>query len=829
MTTREANGFGALLRRYRLLANLTQEGLASRAQLSVEAISALERGRRTAPRAETIALLATALDLLPAERAALVGAANGLASSAEIPESPQVSAARPLDPGGSGMLPVPPTELVNRERDVPAVIGLLRRGDRMAGSRLVTLTGPGGVGKTRLALVVGAALREHYADGVVFVDLSPVGDPELVGSAIVHALGLPISGPQGVADRLLSHFRGRHQLLVLDNFEHVIPAATLVASLLATCPRLSVLATSRVALRIRAEQRYPVPPLDIPQEGTPATVEVLLHFPAVRLFEARAQAVRPAFALDADNAPAVAAICRRLDGLPLAIELAAARISLLSPQALLARLERLLGALVGGAHDLPARQRTIRATIDWSYELLEPEEQLLFARIAVFAGGCTLEAVEAVCDAEGSGAVLERVSSLVDKSLLRRLDSEAGTRLVVMDTLREYAWERLQASEETGATQRRHSEYFLAELEASEGDVIGPLQRAWLERWEREHDNLRAALRWARDSGSREIGLRLGGMMWRLWLLHGHLNEGRAWLESMLASSEEVPAEVRARAVRGMAALTVEQHDLEAAARWCESGLGLYRELGDEPGVGDMLNSLGTIARLQGDYARSRCFYEESLAVRERASDTYGLAVALNNLGATARLEGNLELARELHQRSLPLRREAGDTWGVAYTLHNLAAVALEEGDNATCSALIDEAIALRRSLGDRRGMADSLIIAGSVARARGESTVAAALFRESLATLASLGDTAVTAAALEGLASVLGVLGQARQGARWLGVAASLREAGGSPPSPAQRMLAERVLQDVRDSIGAALADAAWNDGRLLPLDRALAEAIRA
>jgi predicted ATPase/transcriptional regulator with XRE-family HTH domain len=831
MMTRETSGFGALLRRYRLVANLTQEALASRAQLSVEAISALERGRRTAPRAETLALLAAALELSPEDRLALIGAATDAPLVPPVEEEPDLSAHVAVVRSGSRQLPVPPTELVNRERDVPAVIGLLQRGDRTGGSRLVTLTGPGGVGKTRLALVVAGAMQQSYADGALFVDLSPLSDPDLVAPTIARALGLHVSGTQNVVDRLSSHVSGQHLLLVLDNFEHLVQAATFVASLLAACPRLSVLVTSRVALRVRAEQRYPVPPLEIPKEGTPATAEALLRYPAVRLFVARAQSVQPAFALSEENGATIAAICRRLDGLPLAIELAAARISLLSPPALLARLERLLGALVGGARDLPARQQTIRATIDWSHELLSAEEQATFARLAVFAGGCTLEAVEAVCDADGRGhghGVLECVSSLLDRSLLRRLDGDTGPRLVLMDTLREYAWERLNARGEADCIRRQHAEYFLAELKASDREIVGPSQQAWLDRWEREHDNLRGALRWARESGSTEIGLRLCGLMWRLWLLHGHLTEGRSWMEAMLGSGDHVPADVRALAVRGLTALVVEQHDLTAGAKWCTIGLDLYRTLGDEPGVGDMLNSMGTIARSQGDYERSRQCYEESLAVRQKLGDNYGLAVALNNLGTTARMAGALERARDLHQQSLPLRREAGDSWGVAYTLHNLAAVAVEEGDIASCATLIDEALSLRRSLGDKRGIADSLIIAGTVTRSRGDAAHAAALYRESLSLISDIGESSVTALALEGLGCVLGDLGQHLDGARLLGAAATLRESTRTPAPPAQRAYVDRGAQTMRASAGLDAFDAAWSTGRALPLGLAITEAYR-
>jgi predicted ATPase/DNA-binding XRE family transcriptional regulator len=502
MVTMGTLAFGVLLKRLRRAAGLTQEQLAERAGYSVSYISQLERGQRQ-PLLATAALLATALELASEEQAALEAAAR------RAHEVPGLAPALQLSPPARAYadLASPPTPLIGREYEEAALVHLLRQED----VRLVTLTGPPGVGKTRLGCQVAATMCETFADGVVFVALAAVRDPSLVLSALAQSVEVPEVGSRPAAELVRTALRKRQMLLLLDNFEQVLDAAPAIAELLATCPRVKVVVTSRAVLRVRAEREFPVPPLAVPDLAHLPPLADLGQYPAVALFVQRVQAVKPTFALTMGNAPAVATICARLDGLPLAIELAAARGKVFTPQALLARLDRRMGLLTEGARDLPERQRTLRQAIAWSYDLLEARDQRLFRRLAVFLGGWTLEAAEAVCDAGGDSedsvledSVLEGLTSLVDKSLVvadegaqggpNAASTQGEPRFTMLETLREYGLERLAASGEEEALRRRHLDYYLRLAETAEPALKGPGQATWLARLEREHDNLRAAL-----------------------------------------------------------------------------------------------------------------------------------------------------------------------------------------------------------------------------------------------------------------------------------------------------------------------------------------------
>ena len=747
-------------------------------------------------------------------------------------------------------LPRQATALIGREREVAQVCALVRRPD----VALVTLTGPGGTGKTRLGLQAAAEMLDDFSDGVWFVDLAALTDHTLVIPTVARVLGVKESAGRALIDTLKDYLREKHTLLVLDNFEQVVSAATQMSLLLAACPRLKVIVTSRLPLRVSGEHEYPVPPLSLPDPDHLPPLERLTQYEAVRLFIERAVAIKPDFQVTNENAPAVAEICARLDGLPLAIELAAARIRLFPPQALLNRLTSRLKVLTGGGRDLPARQQTLRAAIGWSYELLEEGEKQLFHRMAVFQGTRTFEALEAVCDFDGKLQVdlLEGVEGLVSKSLVQQHENARGeARFSVLETIQEYAKEKLAESGEEEALRRQHLSYYLGLVFEAEPHLTGAGQLAWLERLEEEYDNIRAALRWAREEGARgdaEQGLRLAGSMGRFWGILGKYREGREQLEGALSSVPEPEAgndapepvrtedkelaRARARALYAVGGIAHNQGDLAAAQLNMEKALEMARYAGDRMLIAECLNDLAMLASMAGDYSREHSLHEQSLAVLMETGDKTGAAASLRNLGHTAELKEDYAAARSLYEQSLTAAREAGNTALVAALLGDLASAAYEEGDLTAARSLQEQSLAILRETGNRTGLAYGLYSLGLITDAQGDAARALQLYRESLTILRAAGDRFGMSMSLAGLGDWTGERKsqdktQRERAVRLLAAAAVQFEDIGYVLRPRERARYEHGLSAARAQLGDVLFEKTWAEGHAMSLDQAVAHAL--
>jgi predicted ATPase/class 3 adenylate cyclase len=718
-------------------------------------------------------------------------------------------------------LPIQPTPLLGREREVAEIADLLRHVD----VRLLTLTGTGGTGKTRLALQSAAELIDEFDNGVFLVALAPISDSELVASSVAGALSVSESAGRPLKEDLRDFLSTKKLLLVLDNFEQVVDAAPLVGELLSGCPDLKVLATSRTLLRIYGEHEYAVRPLELPDPDHLPPIETLRQYEAIRLFIERAHAANTHFSLTNENAPAVAEICARLDGLPLAIELAAARIKLLSPQAMCSRLGNPLKFLTGGARDLPERQRTLRGAIAWSHALLDEGEQVLFARLSVFSDGCALEAVEAICDPVGDLFidVLEGLSSLLDKSLLRQEErAEEEPRFVMLETIREYARERLEVSGEAEEIRRMHAEYFLALAEQQ-----GPEETAWLERLDLEHDNMRAALSWMLESEDAEPELRLSGALWRFWWMRGHYSEGRRWLEEALAKDGR-PSAARAKALEAVGWLADDQGDIDRAVEAAEEGLSLGARVEIESSVtASFLRMLGSAAYVHGDHEQAARLYEESLALSREARDERGVASSLLQLGNVSGDRGNHEEAKTFYEEGLALSRKLDDKALLASALISVGAEFLLQGDHERGAMLNEEAAELYRERGNRGHLQYALDNLGWAALMRGNLQQAEVLHRESLALSRQLGDKLVAAEALEGLACSASARGEAERVARLFGAAEAQREAVGYRQEPREHALRQPYLGAARTRLSKARWNAAWAEGRRLGFEEAIAYAL--
>jgi predicted ATPase/transcriptional regulator with XRE-family HTH domain len=876
--------FGRWLRRRRRDLDLTQDTLAQRVGCAVDTVRKIELGMRRPSRAMA-ERLAQCLSIPHEQRAAFLAAARAGRAPPDhtaTPIPPDVAPAS-IAPR-SGHLPSPLTSFIGREREVAAVGALLRRVD----VRLLTLTGPGGTGKTRLALQVAADLLEDFADGVYFVALAPISDPPLLATTIAQTLGITDMYGQPILESLTAYLHRKQLLLVLDNFEQVLAAAPMVGELLAAAPLLKVLITSRAALHVYGEQEFPVPPLALPELPRLSLValDTLVQYPAVALFVQRAQAVKPDFVLTAENARVVAEICVRLDGLPLAIELAAARVKLLPPQALFVRLGNCLALLTSGARDLPARQQTLRSTIDWSYNLLDEDAQAVFRRLGVFVGGCTLEAAEAICaelrieneemrkDSHEQAvlnsqfSILNLIEALVDQSLLQQAEGLASEpRFTMLETIREYALERLGANRETDAIHQRHAAYFLELAQSADPHLEGADQAMWLERLEAEHANLRTALEWGLTDESLTIGLQLAGALWRFWWGRGYSTEGRRWLEQALSRSSGAPASVRAKLLVGAGWLAFLQHDDARARLLNEECLALGRELGDAwliafalrmlgwiaKGQGrfdqattllqesltlardngdlflaaDSLAGLGYVAWRRGDYSHAQSLVEEGLALCRQLQFQGGIAWLLCDLGEMAYHQGDYTRAAALFEQSLTIRRKLGNQEEVAWTLHLLGEVALAQGDNLTAQTYEEERLRIEQERGNKQGIAAALTSLALMMHAQGKVTQAQALLEESLALVQELDNRVGIAAVLDGFAALALSKGDPARAARLWGAAENIRAAASEVFSLVELALYKRIVAGAHDQLGEARFTAAWAEGQAMPLEQAIADAL--
>jgi predicted ATPase/DNA-binding CsgD family transcriptional regulator len=727
--------------------------------------------------------------------------------------------------------PVQLTSFVGREQEIATVCMLLRRPE----IRLLSLVGPGGVGKTRLSLQVAAHLDKDFADQVCFISLMETSDPELVVPTIAKALGLQELGSQPLLEFLHAFLREKHLLLLLDNFEQVIEAAPTLANLLGACPGLKILTTSRMVLQVSGEYIFYVPPLALPDLTRLPDEEKLLQYSAITLFLERARTVRPEFRLNEENSHMVAEICIHLDGLPLAIELAVPRLKVLSLQTLQERLHHMFQILTHNMRDAPVRQQALQNTLEWSYRLLSLREQHLFRFLSVFVGGCTLQAIETVWELTGypqeRELILEGVASLLDKSMLYRSTQEAEEpRLLLLRTIREYGLHRLTLTGELEQIQLAHARYYLALAEEAEPALKGPQPRPWLERLLREYDNLREALRFLiayrenETSMGTEMALRLGKALERFWIIGGHVKEGRDLLERALKRSQGVSSSIRGNALCVIATLARYQGDFHYAATACEESLTLFGELGDLSGVASSLYRLGYIAWIRGDSATARSYYEESLTLSGSEQCKDARSETLYYFASMAFFQRDAQMARLLIEESLALSRELSDQYNIASALTILGWVSLLQEDVTVARSLQEESLIASRELGNQRGIAHSLSALGEIEYTMGNFVQACERYEESLALLMRLDDRLMIAIYLERLARVAVAQDEVIWAVHLLSTAQALRQIMGTPTTPIERVAGEHIFITLHTLVDEHVFITAWAKGQAMSPEQAIA-----
>jgi predicted ATPase/tRNA A-37 threonylcarbamoyl transferase component Bud32 len=728
-------------------------------------------------------------------------------------------------------LPAASTALIGRENEMAAVKQLLLRRD----VRLVTVTGPGGIGKSHFAIEVARAVAEHFPFGVYFVPLASVFDANVIASVIAQTLGVRETGGRRPLESLKEFMRKNvttPMLLLVDNLEHLLGATPLLTELLALAPGLKILVASRAALRVHHEQEFALPALALPDSKAPHSLSSLAEYPAIALFVQRAAAVKPGFVLTNENASAVTEICARLDGLPLAIQLAAARIKLLPPAAMRSRLASRLQLLTSGARDLPARQQTLRHTIDWSYDLLSEAERKLFRRLSVFTSGFTLEAAESACDTKQDLGldVLDGLSSMVDKSLVRQVEQADGEpRFLMLETLREYGLEKLAASGEETLTCKAHAAYYVVLAEDAATEKSASEVKTWMDRFETEHDNFRAALDWLIEAKNGEWGVRLATALFRFWEMREYFTEGRQRLEAVL-QLPSTPAQdtLRMRALFAAGALAGLQRDYDASERLFGQNLEIARRQQDQQSVAVSLNALAVVNRDLGKLEAAKELFEESLTLWRQLGDRLAVARELSNLATVRKLQRNFEEARELYEECQAIFAELGDRTGIAWAFNHQADLLREQGDLAEARALYECGIGAFREANDQWGIAGSLADLGNLTQEQGDYAASEDLYRESLSLFQELGHKQGIARALESFAAVAAARADAERALRLAGVAAALRQSIGAPLTVAEQNKLDKHLEPARTKLSTAATRAAWLEGWVMPMEAAVAEVLK-
>ncbi len=729
------------------------------------------------------------------------------------------------NPGLKHNLPQQVTNFVGREKEMAEIQSLLSR------ARLLSITGSGGSGKSRLALQVAVDELDGTGDGVWLVELAPLSDSNLVPQTVANALGVKEEQGKPLIQSLIEHLKSKRLLLLLDNCEHLLDACARLSDLLIRqCPGVQILTTSRESLGIAGEQVYKIPSLSIPNPKLAQTPETLSHFEAVQLFIDRALMAHPSFLVTNKNAPALASLCFQLDGIPFAIELAAARVRSLSVEEIDGKLDQRFRLLTGGSRTALPRHQTLRALIDWSNDLLNEDERSLLWRLSVFTGGWTLEAAECVCAGEGvdDWQVLDLLTSLADKSLVVAEQKGGRSRYSLLETVRQYSRDRLEESGSRREWRNRHFDHMLSLAEEAEPQLTGPDQAKWLDQLDIEHDNLRAALSWSTDEQSKlgnDATLRVAGALWRFWLIRGFLAEGRIWLADPLRETQGTGTmAVRAKALNGAGALARQQGDYEDARGFHQEGLALFKEIGDLSGVARSLLNLGNVAYEQGAYDEARALYEENLSIRRQLGDKWGIGLSLNNLGSVALDQGDYEAASSLLSESLEIARALGDPSGTALALANLGNVAFQKLDYPAARKLFEESLTLYDALDDARGLASANNNLAMVAIEQGDFQATRSFINKGLKAFRDLDDPRNIAYSLEIAAPLTAETGDPSSAARIWGAAERLREVIGVPLPPNERSLYDRRVAAARTALGdEVLFSRSWQEGRNLDLEAAI------